>query len=309
MIESKKGYQFIAETLEGYGVTHVFYVEAMLRLTLRELDHMRVKGIMTHTEGAAGYMADGYARVTGRPGVCMAQSIGAANMTGGVQDAWLANSPVIAITGKKRAPYQYRNSYQEADHRLFYESITKFNADVTQPEQLPYLLRQCFREAVSGKPRPVHLDIPNRMGRTTELASIYEPVYIDQAFKKYPAFRPAAEADQVEEAARIINEAERPVIVAGRGARISDAGDEIYELALKGDIPVVTSPDGKTLIDETDSLWAGIVGSYGMDCANRTVSNADLVIFIGTQTGDQTTVDWKVPLPDVKAVQIDIEAS
>ena len=161
----------------------------------------------------------------------------------------------------------------------------------------------------TGKPRPVHLDMSNEMGRLTELAEINEPLYIEEAYKTYPAFRPSAEAGKVAEAAKAIDEAERPVIVAGRGARLSDAGDEIFKLAVKGDIPVVTSPDGKTLLDENDSLWAGIVGNYGMACANKTVSNADLVIFIGTQTGDQTTLNWKAPLQDVKAVQIDIEAS
>jgi len=309
MNKSMQGYQYIAQTLKGYGVTHVFYMEAMLRMSLREMEQLGIKGILPHSEGAAGYMADGYARISGRPGVCMCQSIGTANMTGGVLDAWLGNSPVIVLTGKKAAQFQYKNSYQEVDHRLFYESITKFNADATQPEQVPFLLRQCFREAVTGKPRPVHLDMSNEMGRLTELAEINEPLYIEEAYKTYPAFRPSAEAGKVAEAAKAMDEAERPVIVAGRGARLSDAGDEIFKLAVKGDIPVVTSPDGKTLLDENDSLWAGIVGNYGMACANKTVSNADLVIFIGTQTGDQTTLNWKAPLQDVKAVQIDIEAS
>jgi len=309
MSETVQGYQYIAHTLKGYGVTHLFYIEAMLRETLRELDQIGVKPIMTHTENAAGYMADGYARISGRPGVCMAQSIGAANLTGGIHEAWLANSPVIAFTGKKTAKFQYKNSYQEADHRLFYESITKFNAEIANPEQLPFLLRQCFREAVTGKPRPVHVDIPNESGRDTEVAVISEPICIEEAYKKYPAFRPQAENHQVEAAAKLVDDAKRPVIVAGRGARVSNAGDAIYQLAVKGDIPVVTSPDGKTVIDESDPLWAGIVGNYGMECANQTVKTADLVIFIGTQTGDQTTLNWKVPTPDVKVVQIDIEAS
>jgi len=309
MKEPIKGYKYIAHTMAGYGVTHVFYVEAMLRMALRELGELGVKGIMAHTENAAGYMADGYARISGRPGVCMAQSIGAANLAGGINDARLSNTPVIALTGKKSALYQYRNSYQEVDHRLLFEALTKFNAEVTDPEQLPNLLRQCFREAVTGKPGPVHLDMPNHMGRITELATINEPIYIEEAYNNYPAFRPEAEIGKVIEAAKIINEAKKPVIVAGRGATVSGAGDKILELAVKGDIPVVTSPDGKAVIDENNPIWAGIVGNYGMDCANKTVRNADLVIFIGTQTGDQTTLDWNVPPQNTKVIQIDIEAS
>jgi acetolactate synthase-1/2/3 large subunit len=309
MREPIKGYQYIARTIAGYGITHVFYIEAMLRMVLRELDELSVKGIMAHTENAAGYMADGYARISGRPGVCMAQSIGTANLAGGINDAKLSNTPVIALTGKKSALYQYRNSYQEVDHRLLFESLTKFNADVTDSEQLPNLLRQCFREAVTGKPGPVHLDMPNHMGRITELATINEPIHIEESYKNYPAFRPEAEIDKVMEAAKIINEAKKPVIVVGRGATVSGAGDKILELAVKGDIPIVTSPDGKTVIDENNPIWAGIVGNYGMDCANKTVRDADLVIFVGTQTGDQTTLDWNVPTQNTKVIQIDIEAS
>ena len=309
MTKSLQGFEYIANILQQYGVTHLFYMEAMLRMTLRELAQIGVKGILAHSENAAGYMADGYARISGRPGLCMCQSIGATNLAGGIQDAWFANAPVIALTGKKTAPFQYKHSYQEADHRLLYESITKFNADLAQPDQLPFLLRQCFREAVSGKPRPVHLDIPNEMGRVAELAVINEPLCVEETYKKYPAFRPAAEQSRIEEASETINQASRPVIVAGRGARISDASAEIYELARKGDIPVITTPDGKTLINEGDSLWAGITGNYGMACANKTLSRADLVIFMGTQTSDQTTLNWTAPLPEVRVVQIDIDAS
>lgn len=304
-----KGYDHAAKTIHGYGVTHVFYIEGIFRMIMREMETMGVKGIMAHSENGAGYMADGYARATGKPGICMAQSVGAANLAGGIQDAWFANSPVIAITGKKSSQFQYRNCYQEADHRLIYEGITKFNADASDPEQFPRLLRQCFRKVTTGKPRPAHLDVTNEMARIMELADIDEPVSIEEDYKKYPAFRTAAPKDAVSAAAKAIDEAERPVLVVGRGAIVSGAKAEVYELAKKADIPVVASPDGKTIIDECDGLWSGIVGNYGMDCANRTVMDADLVIFIGTQTADQTTLNWSVPKPEVKVVHIDIAAS
>jgi acetolactate synthase-1/2/3 large subunit len=303
------GYEYIARFFKEYGLTHYFYIEAMLRIAAKEMGAAGIHGILAHSENAAGYMADGYARVTGKPGVCMAQSIGAANLAGGIYDAFLACSPVIAITGKKRPPFQYKNSYQEADHRLLYEGITKFNAEYTNEQQLPFLLRQCYRAAVTGKPRPVHLDLPNRMGRIAEMAEIKEPLYVEEIYKKFPAYRSAASEKLIASAVIAIKKSERPVIVAGRGASVSGAGPEIHGLAKKADIPVVTSPDGKTLINEYDSLWAGIVGDYGMDCANKTVARADLVIFIGTQTADQTTLNWTIPLPTVKTIQIDIDPS
>lgn len=304
---SMDGYEYIAKTLKGYGVDHVFYVEAMFRMVNKEFGEMGVKRVMAHSENAAAYMADGYARMSGKPGVCMCQSIGAANLAGGVHEAWLAGSPVIAFTGKKTPEYQYRGSYQEADHRLLYEGITKFNADVSDARQLPVVLRQCFRAATTGKPRPVHSDMSNHTGRVIEVGRVDQDIFIEETYMTYPPYRPKAEETKVVEAAYAVNNSAKPVIVIGRGAAISDAGSEIFEMAKKGSIPVVTSPDGKALIDENDGLWCGIVGSYGMDCANKVVLDADLVIFIGTQTGDQTTFDWKVPAVGTRVIQIDID--
>lgn len=309
MSRQMMGCEYLAHMFKDYDVTHVFHMEAMLRMTIKEMEELGVKAIMTHSENGAGYMADGYARISGRPGICMAQSIGSANLAGGIEDAYLAGSPVIALTGKKIAFHQFRNSYQESDHRLFFEAITKFNAEISIPEQLPYLMRQCFREVTTGKPRPAHLDIPNRMGRTVEVASIKEAYAVDSKFGHYPAFRPSAIEKDIEEAVAAIELAKKPIIVVGRGARLSDAGAEIYELAKKADIPLVITPDGKTTIEETDSIWSGVCGEYGMDCANKSLTIADLVIFIGTQTNDQTTYDWNCPPITTKAIQIDIEAS
>ena len=303
------GYDFIAKTIKGYGVTHVFYVEAMLRMAMKELGELGVKRVMAHTENAAAYMADGYARMSNKPGICMSQSIGSANLAGGIHEAWLANSPVIALTGKKSPVYQYRGSYQEADHRLLYQGITKFNADISESEQLSTVLRQLFREAVTSKPRPVHADMSNHTGRVVEVGSVSDKVYIEKQYTEYPAFRPTADTALVIKAAEEIKMAKKPVIVVGRGAAISNAGEEIFSLAQKSQIPIVTSPDGKALIDESSTLWCGIVGSYGMDCANKVVSNSDLVVFIGTQTGDQTTFDWNIPKTDTRVIQIDIDPS
>lgn len=302
------GCEYLANMFKAYRVSHIFYIEAMLRMTIREMEKLGIMTIMAHSENAAGYMADGYARISGRPGICMAQSIGAANLTGGVMDAYLAGSPVIALTGKKLPMQQYRNSYQESDHRLFYEAITKFNAEITIPDQLPYLIRQCFRASTTGKPGPSHLDIPNRMGRNTEVATISEEFIVEPKYGQYPPYRPAADDKEIIEAAKAIDNAMRPVIVIGRGARLSNAGEEILALARKADIPVITSPDGKTVIDETDELWSGICGGYGMDCANQVLMEADLVIFIGTQASDQTTNDWKCPNMQTTIIQIDISA-
>ena len=131
------GAGFIAETLKGYGVTHVFYVESILRRTLVEMEALGIHGVLAHSEKAAAYMADGYARASRGPGVCMAQSVGAANMAAGLQDAYLGRSPVIAFTGRKPPLAQYRNAYQEILHGPMFDPVTKYNVVVETLEQLP----------------------------------------------------------------------------------------------------------------------------------------------------------------------------
>jgi acetolactate synthase-1/2/3 large subunit len=301
------GARFIAETLKGYGITHVFYVDAILRKTMVELEELGIRRVITHSEKAAAYMADGYARVSHRPGVCMAQSVGAANLAAGLQDAYLGLSPVIALTGKKPPLFQHRNAYQEIEHSPLFAPVTKYNVDVVTPAQLPYLLHQAFREATSGAPGPVHLDVLGHTGRPLEAAEAARPVVIEEAFTRYPAFRPEPEAAAVERAARAIAAAQRPVIVAGGGARISSAAAEVVALAEKLSIPVATSVNGKGTILDSHPLSVGVVGSYSARCANQVVAEADLVIYIGSHTGDQVTHDWRVPPPGTPVVQIDID--
>ena len=307
MSNKLQGYEYIAHTLKAYEVSHIFYIEAILRMAMREAEKQDVKCIMAHSENGAGYMADGLARATGKPGIVMCQSIGAGNMAGGIYDAYLSNTPLIAISGKKVPHYQYKNAYQETDHRLLFEGITKFNADISTPEQIPYLLRQAFREATTGKSKPVHLDISNQMGRTMEVATVNEPLYTEDAYIKNPAYRPAAERSKIDEAMAAVKAAKKPVIIAGRGAKVSGAEKEIYDFAVLNDIPIITTPDGRAIVDETDAIWAGNCGLYGMDCANRASSLSDLVIFIGTQASDQTTNDWSCPTIDTQVIQIDID--
>lgn len=308
--EKRTGARFLAETFKGYGVTHVFFVEAILRKTLVELETLGVSRILAHSEKAAAYMADGYARVTGRPGICMAQSVGAANLASGLQDPYLGSSPVIALTGKKPPLWQNRNSYQEIDHHPLFAAVTKYNVTVDTAEQLPFYIRQAFREATTGRPRPVHLDISGGYtGGGIESAEGNYPVIVENRFLRFPAFRPEAESEAIGQAVELLQKAERPVIVAGGGARSSEAGPEIVELAERLSIPVATSLDGKDAIADTHPLNVGIVGSYSRWCANRLVYEADLVLYIGSGTGDQVTNDWTIPRMGTTVIQIDIDPS
>jgi acetolactate synthase-1/2/3 large subunit len=202
---------------------------------------------------------------------------------------------------------QHRNAYQEIDHYTMFGPVTKYNVIVETIEQLPYLLRQAFREATSGAPGPVHLDVIGAEGEVTALAEADLEVMVEDVFTHYPSIRPEPDMASVREAARVIEDAERPVIVAGGGAMASGAGPDIVGLAEMLSIPVATSLNGKGTIVETHPLSVGVVGSYSRWCANQVVSEADLVIFIGSHTGDQVTNAWTVPKPGTPVIQIDID--
>jgi acetolactate synthase-1/2/3 large subunit len=303
------GARFLAETLKGYGVTHVFLVMASLRKTLVELENVGIKRIVTHSEKAAAYMADGYARISGKPGICMAQSVGAANLAAGLQDPYFAHSPVIAITGRKKPVAQYRNAYQELIHGPMYDYVTKYNVNVDAIEQLPLMLCQAFREATTAGPRPVHLDLLGFAGEVIESAPISAEPLVEDRYTRYPAFRPEPEEALVKKAAGLLEKAARPVIVAGGGAIVSSAGPEIAQLAERLSIPVATSNDAKGIIPDNHPLCVGVVGSYSCLSANQVVSEADLVFYIGSGTGDQVTHNWTVPNSKTPVIQIDINPS
>src|SRR5487761_426507 len=152
------GAQILAVMLEGYGVRHVFMVPAVLRRTFAEIERRtKIQPVLTHGEKAAAYMADGYARATGRPGVCGAQVVGALNLAAGLRDAWLAHSPVIALTGGRHPATKFKNVYQEVDDVPAFEVVTKMNATVDDVDRIPDMVAQAFRVATTGRPGPVHL--------------------------------------------------------------------------------------------------------------------------------------------------------
>ena len=303
------GGRFMAETLDGYGVTHVFFVPVIIQRALLEMEKLGIKRILTHGEKAAAYMADGYARASHKPGICAAQNVGAANLAAGLQDPFLGGSPVLAITGRKPRISQHRNSYQEVDHLRPFSAVTKYSVPVDSVEQLPFLLRQALREATSGAPGPVHLDLEGTSGNVVMEGEADLEVIIEENFTRVPAYRPEPEAAMVRAAAQALSAAQRPVIVAGGGVTASGAQQEVVQLAEMMSIPVATSLNAKTAIPDGHRLSVGVCGSYSRTCANRLVSEADLVLYIGSHTGSQVTNEWTVPSLDIPVIQIDIDPS
>jgi acetolactate synthase I/II/III large subunit len=300
------GAQVLADMLQGYGITHFFMVPAVLRRTFAEIERRtKIVPVRTHGEKSAAYMADGYARTSGKPGLCGAQVIGALNLAAGLRDAWLAHSPVIAFTGGRDPHTKFRRAYQEVDDIPSFEPVTKFNATIDAVERFPDMLRTAFRVAVSGTPGPVHLQFRGNEGQIDVEEAEMEAL-CDDLFAHVLPFRPEPELDNVRAALDLLQEAKRPVIVAGGGVRVSGAGQELVALAEALGIPVATSLNGKDSIPGNHPLSVGVVGTYSRESANRVVMKADLVCFVGSETGGMTTDFWTVPPIGTSAIQIDI---
>lgn len=302
------GSRLIAEVMHGYGVTHVFYVPTILMRALAEMDEFRIRKIMTHGEKAAAYMADGYARASGRPGVCMAQQIGASNLAAGLRDGFMACSPMIAITGGSAPGTRYRHAYQEVEDANQFDAVTKFSAHVDDVKRLPDMLRQAFRAATSGAPGPAHLRLASLHGGAVgDMEADLEPI-VDERFARVPPFRPQAEPARVREALAALAKAQRPIIIAGGGVVSSGAEAELVEFAEKLQTPVATSLNAKAAMLDAHPLAVGVPGTYSRSCANKAIAEADLVFFIGSHAGGQVTTGWKVPAPGTPVIQLDIDA-
>ncbi|NKC31203.1 thiamine pyrophosphate-binding protein [Falsiroseomonas selenitidurans] len=304
------GAEFLARSLKASGQTHLFFVDAVLRRTLLAMERVGVQPVLAHTEKAAAYMADAYGRIAGRPGVVAAQSVGAANLAAGLQDAWLGRSPVLALTGHKPNDHQQRNAYQEVPHAPLFAPMTKHAARVETAADLPRQLRQAWAAATAAPPRPVHLDLNGLMGEfveTSDTEAVPEALGATLAAWTAPLHRPVADPASVRAAAAALASAQRVVIVAGDGAALSGCGGALLALAAALRAPIATSLGARGLIDTRHDLAIGVVGSYAAPPANQVVAAAELVLFVGCDTGDQVTHAWRVPRPGVRVVQIDAD--
>jgi len=299
--------EYLARALDAYGVTAAFFVPTILSKTLYEMEaRTGIRRILTHGEKAAVYMADGYARATGRPGVCMAQTVGAANLAAGLRDPFLGCSPVLALTG---GPYRWsrgRNYYQEIEDFPLFKPVTKFSAQIPDAGRLPDLLAYAFAAATTGKPGPVHLEVAGHSGEDVENGET-DAVLPAPAPLAVPRLRTRPTPECVAAAVRLLRAASRPVIVAGGGVRASGAAPELRALAERLNAPVATSLNAKDVLPGDHPLNVGVPGLYSRASANQVLLEADLVLFVGSKTGNQVTLNWQVPPLSVKVIQLDID--
>ncbi|MBE3590709.1 MAG: biosynthetic-type acetolactate synthase large subunit [Firmicutes bacterium] len=264
-----------------------------------------IRHILVRHEQAAAHAADGYARVTGRVGVCLATSgPGGTNLVTGLATALMDSVPVVAITGQVARPLLGTDAFQEADMTGVTRAVTKHNALVDDPARLPEMVREAFRVARSGRPGPVLLDIPKDvlLAECGGAGPRPRPRRADR-----PWWRAEPDAAQVEAAAAAIVRARRPLILAGGGVIQAGAHEALRELAELTGIPVASTLMGLGAMPGTHPLHIGLIGMHGMFAVNRAASQADLIIGLGLRFDDRVTGKVSNFAPRAQIVHLDID--
>ena len=300
-----KGTRAIIEVLKSEGVDLIFgYPGGQIIPFFDEMHgEKEIRLILPRHEQGGVHAAEGYARVTGKVGVVVATSgPGATNLVTGIADAHLDSTPLVAITGQVVTPLIGNDAFQEVDVVGITRSISKHNYLVSNPKELPFMLKAAFHIARTGRPGPVVVDIPSDIQRSEIAAPI--PDRID-----LPGYQPTYEGNprQIERIAQMINASERPLFYVGGGVVESDASGDLLEAARKVNIPVTTTLMGLGCVPSDDPLSLGMLGMHGTAYANRAVMACDLLIAVGARFDDRITGKIAAFAPRAKIIHIDID--
>jgi len=299
------GAQIMCEGLVREGVEVIFGFPGGAVLPFYDTlpQYPKLRHVLVRHEQGAAHAADAYARVTGKVGVCLATSgPGATNLVTGIANAHLDSSPIVAITGQVARPFIGKDAFQETDITGITLPITKHNYLVLETSSVAKVVKEAFYLARSGRPGPVLIDMPRDV--LAELTEFHYPAEID-----LPGFKPTFQGHpaQIKKAAKVINEAKQPVILAGRGIIISGAYDELKYLAETAQVPVITTLLGIGCFPESHFLSYGMLGMHGMAYANLAVNSADLIIAIGMRFDDRATGKVSAFAPHARIIHIDID--
>jgi len=298
-----KGAKAAVELLEEQGVQVMFGIPGGVLLPFyNELRDTKIRHILARHEQCAGHMADGYARVSRKPGVCVATSgPGATNLVTGVATAFMDSSPMVAITGQVATGVLGNDAFQEADSFSLMMPVTKHNFRVTDPAAFPETMRKAFMIATTGRFGPVHVDIP---------VDILNAEITDQQMAKEVKIpKPKRNLSGLLDAVKLLEKAERPTIMIGGGVTWSRAGSEIMRLAEMLMAPVVTTLMGKGSVPEDHPLVLGVCGMHGRQVANYALNNCDVLLAIGTRFSDRVTGKLSEFGSKTKVVHVDIDSS
>jgi acetolactate synthase I/II/III large subunit len=266
----------------------------------------QIHHVLVRHEQGASHMADGYARATGKVGVCIATSgPGATNLITGAATAMMDSSPIVCITGQVPRAAIGTDAFQETDVTGVSLPVTKHNYLVADVQELAYVIREAFHIARTGRPGPVLVDIPKDV-QTDKTEFVYSEGEI-----VLPGYHPPEQADEADVAAafELINQAKRPIILAGHGILMSRASDLLRELAERAQIPVALTLLGKGAIPERHPLVLGMMGMHGQAASNHAIQEADLLIALGMRFDDRVTGNLKTYAVNARKIHIDIDPS
>ena len=303
----KKGSQIVCESLLREGCEVIFGIPggAILPLYQALPEYPELRHILTRHEQGASLAADGYARVTGKPGVAFATSgPGATNLVTGIASAQMDSVPLVIVTGQVNSWTIGSDAFQETDITGITLPVTKHNFLVMDASEIASSIKEAFHIANSGRPGPVLVDIPRNV-------FVQEVEYEEPGELNLPGYSPnfSGHPGQIRKAANLINESEKPVIIAGHGVIISKAYDELKELAERAQIPVITTLLGISCFPEDHVLWTGWPGMHGMAYSSLAIEEADLIIALGMRFDDRITGNPSKFALNSKKIHIDVDPS
>jgi acetolactate synthase-1/2/3 large subunit len=302
------GAELLLKCLEEQGVDLVFGIPGGVVLPLyNELKKTTIKHILTRHEQGAAHAADGYARSTGKVGVCFSTSgPGATNLVTGLATAFMDSIPVVAISGQVAKPLLGKDSFQEADTLGITAPITKHNYTVRDANDLPQVIAEAFYIATQGRPGPVLIDIPKDVFTQEVKASPKGKVrqHIVKKLSKNPI-----ENKQFLKAIETLEKAQRPLILAGGGVVMGGAHQLLTQLAVVNEIPVTVTLMGKGVFPPKNPLYLGMLGMHGTTAANWAVQNCDCLLAIGVRLDDRVTGTLDTFAPKAKIIHVDLDAA
>lgn len=265
----------------------------------------RINHILTRHEQGAVHAAQGYARATGKVGVCLVTSgPGATNLVTGIADAMLDSTPLVCITGQVPCSLLGTDAFQEADTISMTMPISKWNYQVTQASEIPSAIARAFYIARSGRPGPVVIDI-SKNAQVEEFDFSYKPCIYLRSYKPHPELDLA----QVDQAVQMINASEKPLLLVGQGVKLANAESKLLEFAEAAGVPMASTLMGISAVPNSHPLFVGNLGMHGNLAANEMTQNSDLIIAVGMRFSDRVTGDVKNYAPHAKIIHIDVDAA
>ena len=305
-----KGAEAIIKSLEKEGVEHIFGILGGAIMEVYDVlyDNKNIRHILMRHEQCSAHAAEGYARASGKVGVCMATSgPGATNLVTGITDAHMDSVPLVAFTGQVPLHLIGNDAFQEADVVGITMPITKHNFQITDPDDIPNIIRAAFKIASTRRCGPVLVDLPKDIQQKKLKKRFHYPEDVD--LPGYKVVKSGGHPQQLKEIARALMNAEKPVILAGGGVILSNASKELLKLAESLKIPVTTTLMGKGCFPEDHPLAMGMVGMHGRKVANLMISESDVLFAIGVRFSDRVTANVEYFAPHAKLIHMDIDPS